>query len=354
MIYIMSFIIAIIALGIVIFVHELGHMLAAKKSGIGVLEFSIGMGPKVWSKKSKETNYCIRAFPFGGFVKLAGMDDEDGQECKPEENFYKKPIINKFATIVAGSLTNIVFGFFVFLILYTIVGVPGIGNSIDSIVPDSPAEIVGLQPGDKILYVNEKKVQQAELDIVKQIHNSNGNLVNLRYERNNNNYNVAITPKASEKNPDTFLIGITLSSQIRRYNPIKATYLSAVETYESMRLVFTSLGMLISREAGIKDMLGPIGIVQLTSSNMSKGVYNLFFIIALISINLGVINLFPFPVLDGGHLVFIILEAIRRRPLNKKWETIINNAGAALLIALMAFIVINDVLNWKNRTNLFN
>ncbi len=348
---VLGIVIALFGLSIVVFVHELGHMLVAKRAGIGVLEFSVGMGPKLFSRRRKETIYSIRLLPFGGFVRLAGMDDEDGDEVPPEKNYYAKPLRSRLATIAAGSVFNIVFGFLLFSVLYMFMGVPTLNNRIDMVKPDSPAMKAGLLAGDAIIEVNGHAVTHPQDDIITQIHRSGGQPLVLTFQRAGQTISTNLIPQIKGGKG---IIGVQLGVSYHRYSPIKAVYYGGLATIDKIKLVFVSIKMLLAHEAGLKDLAGPVGIIQLTSFELQRGLVNFIGIMALISISLGVANLFPFPVLDGGHILFLAIEAVRGKRLSKKTETFIYNVSAAILIGLMVIIVVNDVLNWQGRVNLLN
>ncbi|MFT5170664.1 MAG: regulator of sigma E protease [Candidatus Marinamargulisbacteria bacterium] len=346
----MGILITLLALGMVIFIHELGHMYVAKKVGVGVIEFSIGMGPRVFSKKWGETLYCFRVFPLGGFVKLAGLDDTtDEDESFPEEkHFQTKSVWKRSAIIVAGSVMNLVLGFLIFVTIYSLIGVPTVTPTIQKVLEGSPAANAGLISGDRILSVNNLTVEDTQKDMITTINDNLGKSLAFKYERSGQNFDVSIVPTAGE-GKKVGLIGVVLVSETVRFGPIKAVGLSFQATGKYMGMVFKSLKMLVTGEASLKEMAGPIGIVQFASFELDRGFLNFLEIISMISISLGVINMFPFPVLDGGHLMFLMLEFFRKKPMNKKWEIIINNVGAACLIMVMILIVFNDIGLWKDR-----
>jgi len=345
----MSFLITIFALGLVIFLHELGHMLMAKRAGIGVYEFSVGMGPKIYAKQYGETLYSLRLLPLGGFVKLAGLDDDKENPAPPDKSFNEKSVGARFLTIAAGSVMNIILGFVIFVLMFSIIGVPKVNNVISEVLPNSPAQAQQLQPGDTIVSINGLSIDDPQKDIIGQIHQSADKKITITYRRNDVTNQISIIPKPYEKNPKVGLIGILLDSTTQRYNPITSIGLGMKETYTRVKLVFLSLSMLVNGQAGLKDMAGPIGIIQLASFQLSRSFLNFLDMMALISISLGVINLFPFPVLDGGHLLLLLIESIRRKRISQKWETAVNNIGAAVLISLMVIIIINDIINWESR-----
>ncbi|MBT5856557.1 RIP metalloprotease RseP [bacterium] len=353
----MSFLITLFALGFVIFIHEMGHMVAAKRSGIGVLEFAVGMGPKLYGKQVGETLYSIRVFPFGGFVKLAGLDDDENSTCDPALSFKTKPLASRFITIVAGSAMNIVLGFLIFVIMYSMLGVPTPTPVVSDVFPNTPASEVGIRKGDRLVSLEGASIQDVKMDFIKIVHASKDTPLQLQILRDGVTSKLSITPRGTSKYPTLGLIGVRFDEEVRRYNPIKGLWLGSQRTYTSISNVFLSLSMLIRQEANLGDVAGPIGIVQLASFHLDTanglvGVLNFLNIMALISISLGVMNLLPFPVLDGGHLIFLIIEGVIGRPVNSKWETVIHNTGAALLITVMVLVVFNDIMHWKNRLSI--
>ena len=334
----------------------MGHLVAAKRSGIGVYEFAVGMGPKVFSRFYGGTEYSLRLFPFGGFVRLAGMDDPEGEIpfFDTDKHYQNKSILARFVTISAGSLMNIFLGFTIFVMVYSFLGVPSPTSTISSVISGTPAEMIGLQSGDKIIAVNSSPVVDVEDDLIRIIHRSLDQAITLEFIRDGRRYTRQIVPQSLDGNSNQGLIGVQFDVTLNRYNPIMAIGFGVQKTIDSIEQVFQSLALLINKEASFKDMAGPIGIVQLASFELGRGLLNFFNIMALISISLGVINLFPFPVLDGGHLVFLIIEAVIRRPLDKRIEGYLNQAGALVLILLMVFIVFNDISHWQTRVEFLN
>jgi len=258
----------------------------------------------------------------------------------------------RFLTISAGSLMNIFLGFLIFVLMFTLIGVPKVNNVIDDVIPDSPAAANALQPGDQIISINGVKIMDPQKDIISAIHKSPNKEITLIYSRDGRQNTIQIIPKPNKARPEIGMIGILLNTTTTRYNPIESIGMGVKETVGRVRLVFLSLSMLINGQAGLKDMAGPIGIIQLASFQLNRSILNFLDMMALISISLGVINLFPFPVLDGGHLALLLIEAVRRKKLDRKWETAVNNIGAAILISLMVIIIINDIINWESRVQL--
>lgn len=350
MILFMSFFITIFALGFVIFIHELGHMWSAKRFGIGVYEFSIGMGPKLFSKKVDETEYSLRVFPFGGFVKLAGLDEDDDASVDDDLNFKKKPLWQRSIVIAAGSIMNLILGFLIYSIVFSTQGIPESTSVVASVVDGSPAQEAGLLSGDVIESISNVSLNGKGKALVELVSKSNGEPLEIAFLRNQEMNRVSLTPKASGNG---FVMGVALEVEHRRLNPFVAVVKGVDVTAQQVGLVFKSLGMLFSGGASLKQLTGPIGIVQFASFQFGESLSQFLNVMAMISISLGVINLFPFPVLDGGHLVFLGIEAVRRKPVSQKVEILISNIGAAILITLMVLVVFNDIRFWQFRSDFF-
>ncbi|MFC1770493.1 RIP metalloprotease RseP [Candidatus Margulisiibacteriota bacterium] len=339
-----STVITLLALGLVIFIHELGHLLAAKYSGVGVYEFSIGMGPKLISRKYNDTEYSLRLFPIGGFVKLVGMDDQDNEQIDPEKDFHNKPLLNRFITISAGAIMNIIVGTLIFSLIAFLIGVATPTNEIKSILAESPAAKAGLKVSDRLFYKNSSEVSY----IISAINQSASKPIALTIERGNSSFQVSITPKL-DKDRKKGMIGIVFQIFNKKVNPLEAMAIGLKLSTFYIKNVFITLSQLVRGGINFKHMAGPIGIIQMASAFLQQGLANFLNIMAIISVSLGIINLLPFPVLDGGHLLFLGIEFFRKKRLPEKTETVINNTGAAILIFLMSLIVLNDILNWKER-----
>jgi regulator of sigma E protease len=341
----------IIVLGILIFVHELGHFLLAKRLGVGVLTFSLGFGPKLIGRRFGETQYQISAVPLGGFVKLIGENPEE--EVKEEDrhrSFSAAPIWKRALIISAGPFFN----FFLAVALFSTInlfGIPYLPSKIGEVSPGLPAERAGLKKEDLVLSIDGKEVSKWD-DLSKMIRNSNGKDLLIKVKRNGEILEIKITPKLStQKNLfgeeiQTFIIGITPSDEIivQKVGPLEAMSKGLSQTWYGIKLTVVTIVKLIERVIPAKTIGGPILIAQLAGEQARRGFLSLVLFTAILSINLGVINLFPIPILDGGHFLFLGLEAVLRRPISIKKMEIAQQIGLIFIILLMLFAFYNDLI----------
>jgi len=341
----------IIVLGILIFVHELGHFLLAKRLGVGVLTFSLGFGPKLIGRRFGETQYQISAVPLGGFVKLIGENPEE--EVKEEDrhrSFSAAPIWKRALIISAGPFFN----FFLAVALFSTInlfGIPYLPSKIGEVSPGLPAERAGLKKEDLVLSIDGKEVSKWD-DLSKMIRNSNGKDLLIKVKRNGEILEIKITPKLStQKNLfgeeiQTFIIGITPSDEIivQKVGFLEAMSKGLSQTWYGIKLTVVTIVKLIERVIPAKTIGGPILIAQLAGEQARRGFLSLVLFTAILSINLGVINLFPIPILDGGHFLFLGLEAVLRRPISIKKMEIAQQIGLIFIILLMLFAFYNDLI----------
>jgi len=342
----------LLALGFVIFIHELGHMLAARQVGVRVFEFAIGFGPRVFSKKVGGTLYSLRILPIGGFVKLAGLDDSEDQ-VHDSENFNFKKLRYRFWIIVAGAFMNVVLGWVIYTGMAMFAGVPEPTSRIGVVLEGMPAQAAGLLSGDRITHVNGRGVDDIEADLISVVNGALGVETVFEVVRDGVSKTVLITPVASEHRVDRGLIGVQFDVDYVHYSPLKSVQVGTAKTMLVVSQVFLSFKLLFSGQVGFSDMAGPVGIVQMASFELKRGVLNFLTIIALISISLGVINLFPIPPLDGWHALMLGYEGVFKKAIPEKIINWIMQGGMIFLLAVMVLVVFNDVYHWKDRVTLF-
>jgi regulator of sigma E protease len=338
----------IFALGILVFIHELGHFLLAKLVGIRVERFSIGYPPRMFGKKVGDTDYCVSWVPLGGYVKLSGMIDESLDEAsikgEPWE-FMSKPVYQRFLVILAGPVMNILLaiiliaGFAFFVGFGELIDKPIIGDVFEG----KPAHTAGLRTGDEILSINGQEMASWN-DIVESIHgNAENTPVEIVWRSGDSTITRQITPQFDETSRSS-LIGIGPSILMQKFDLVRSIGYGFTTTVKVTTEIFNVIGRLISRETKLKDSIaGPVSIFNMIGQSAKQGWENYLMLIALISLNLGIFNLLPIPVLDGGHLVYLTIETIIRRPIPVKTKMIIQQIGIALLLILMVLVTINDI-----------
>ncbi|MFR7898212.1 RIP metalloprotease RseP [Turicibacter sanguinis] len=407
----------IIALGVIILVHELGHFIVAKKVGILCHEFSIGMGPAVWSKKKGETTYSIRAIPLGGYVAMAGEEAEKemvkvGQKVGlllgknacvekiylnpelrtdlvvgtiTEIDLYKALTISieteqqhvyhyqvdhdafyvfdkgsqqiapydrcleskskwaRFATMAAGATMNFILAIVLLFMVGLVNGETIYSNRLGTIVDDSPAQVAGLQVGDQIIEYNGQKVESWD-DLINAI-DSTTEETTVVIERNNQTKQLVITPNLVDGTPKIG-IGVDYEHPLRSEHSLGyAIKYSSLQTKNAFMQIFETFKMLfVTKEAGVSDLAGPIGIYTMTSQVVTYGLTSFVIWISFLSVNIGIMNLLPLPALDGGRILFVLIEAVIGRPVDRKVEGYIHAAGLILFLGLFVFVSFNDVL----------
>lgn len=327
----------IIFLSILILVHELGHFLAAKKFGLLVEEFGFGLPPKIWGKKIGETFYSVNALPFGGFVKILGEDD--GNPIM-ERNFASLKIWRRVVIISAGVLFNFLLGWLVISFVFMI-GVPQ-AVVITDIKKNSPAVEIGLKANDKIAGYNTTG------EFIRYVNENRGKEIDLKIQRNGDSLDLKIIPRVNPPIGEGAL-GIGLVDAGLPKKPVFESFWEGLKiSVEMIKMIFTAIFSLITKaivgKASLEQIAGPVGIVKLTAQAGTLGIVYLLQLLAMISLNLAVINIFPFPALDGGRLLFLAVEKIKGSPLNQKFEKTANTVGFILLISLMVLITIKDII----------
>jgi regulator of sigma E protease len=344
-----SIIAAVVGLGVLIVFHEFGHFLLAKLSGVGVLTFSVGFGPKLWVKKKGETEYALSAFPLGGYVKMVGEDpEEEVKAVDLERSFAHKSLLKRTAIVAAGPGFNLLLAVFLLMIVFLFYGVPVLSNLIGAVEPESPAAQAGLQKGDRIVAVDGQAVTAWD-DLSSKIKQSAGRSLDLRVQRSGEELVMTVEPRKREvKNifgelKEDWMIGIGSQVSIEKGDPGLAISKAFVQTYEYSKLTLIGLYKMITREVSPRNLGGPILIAQMAGQQAQEGIGSFLAFLAVLSINLGVLNLLPVPVLDGGHLFFFAIEAIIGRPVSIKYREKAQQVGIFLLLLLMIFAFANDI-----------
>jgi len=350
----MTILSAIVVLGLLIFVHELGHFLAAKRAGVGVLKFSLGFGPKIFGFKRRETEYFISAVPLGGYVKMVGEDIKD-EDVDLERSFSHKPVGTRAFIVLAGPAANFLLAVFIFWLVF-IIGVPTLTPLIGEVKEGFPAAEKGLRAGDRIVAFEGTPIKRWD-ELAGKIHRSPGQPVRLTIEREGDRFEITITPKPTkQKNifgeeQEIGLLGIAPSEEIviERVDPFTALYRGFFKTLDLTRVILVSLLKLIQGQIPASTIGGPLLVAQMAGEQARMGFLSLLLFTAVLSVNLGILNLLPIPILDGGHLMFAALEGLRGKPISLKKREIAQQVGLVLLIGLMIFAFYNDIFRLFHR-----
>lgn len=337
----------ILILGGIVLVHEFGHFIFSKLFGVYVYEFSIGMGPKIFhfKKKNGETEYCIRLIPIGGFVSLAGEDADDNSKIDNKRKLYSKPVWQRFIIMVAGAMNNFIFAFLLLFVMALIYGSVSTKPVVANVSEDYPAYEAGIKEGDRVISIDGNKVSSwSEVQLY--IQTSEGKKMDLVLkDKAGNKKEVSLTPKVLtlEDGTESYVVGISLDNTKRR--GFGASFSYACETTVILyKLMLTTLKELFTGGVSVNDLSGPVGIYSVVDSQSKQGFQSIMYLTAYLSMNIGVINLIPFPAFDGGRVLFLIIEKIRRKPVKAKTEAMVNSIGFALLMLLMLYVTFNDIL----------
>lgn len=356
----MNIVIALIIFGMIVLIHEFGHFLFARLNKVRVVEFSIGMGPRLFSIQGKETKYSIKLLPLGGSCMMYGEDGNDAEEKEGEESIEEEPKEGsfhaaspwgRFSIIAAGPLFNFVLAFVLALIIVSNAGIDK--PVVKSVVEGYPAQEAGLMPGDVVQKLDGKTITFYR-DITLYLYMHPGKTMDvtvLRQEENGvKNLTFTLVPKMNQEYKQ-YMIGIQGGIRDNPQNLLEALQYALYEVRFNITSVLSSLAYLASGRASLNEFVGPVGIVGMIGETVKESksygirvlLLNLANLMLLFSANLGVMNLLPIPALDGGRLLFILPEALFRRSLNRKIEGYIHLAGFALLMLFMVFVLFNDI-----------
>lgn len=342
----MTIIYFILILGGIVFFHELGHFLFAKKAGVYIYEFSIGMGPQLfkWKSKKDETMYSIRLLPIGGFVQMAGEEIDPDENIPKEKRMQSKTWLQRFSIMIAGIFFNFVLAIVLLFVVGLINGTPKKETYIGVIDKNSSAYNAGLRENFEILQVNGKKASTKDILSLELIANVKKE-VEIKYKDANGNVEIAKfkADTIDENGTTNYKYGFSLINQKQRgfFSSIKYAFTKTIELIEYM---FFVIWYLITGKISLTNLSGPIGIFTMVGETAKEGLINLVYLMAIISVNVGFINFLPLPAFDGGRILFLIIEKIKGSPVNPKIENIIHTVGLVLLMLLMVFITYNDIL----------
>ncbi|MBF0209347.1 MAG: RIP metalloprotease RseP [Desulfamplus sp.] len=347
----------VVVLGILVFVHELGHFLVARFFGVGVETFSLGFGPKIYKRKVGFTEYCISLIPLGGYVKMVGEDPKEAIEpLNVELSFTHKKLFQKAMIVAAGPLFNFLLAFLIFYTIAQFSGMYILKPVVGAVGENTPAKVAGILAGDIVKSVQGKTVKSWD-DMVDIIGNGTGETLEIVISRNGESILIKVTPELKVvknlfgEDTNKYMIGISAKSgEIEHIplNPLQALAEGVKQTWSISSLTIISVVKIFQGTVSTDTLGGPIMIAQMAGQQAKEGMINLAFFIAMLSINLGIINLFPVPVLDGGHLLFFGLEALTGKATSEKVREKANQVGIALLVALMVFVFYNDIVRIFN------
>lgn len=343
----MTLIYFILMLGTIVFIHELGHFFWAKKSGVYCYEFSLGFGPKLFSfkRKNDETLYCLRLIPIGGYVAMAGEEVDDDTSVPKSKKMYNKPWYKKLIIVLAGVINNFILGFVVLFIIALIYGSYTTKPIIGTITKDSPCEKAGLSVGDRIIKINGETTRTWDDVTLKLTLANNEKSQIFTIETNNGIKQIKIKPEKITDNKGNVSYSYGIALDDTKYHGIGNAFKYAVSKFGStFNSMIVTIKALITGKVGVNSLSGPVGIYSIVGTQSKAGLSGLLYLLAYLSINVGFINLIPFPAFDGYRAVIIIIEKITGKKVNAKVDAIINNIGLYLLFALMIYITIKDVL----------
>jgi regulator of sigma E protease len=333
---------AIIIFLVLVFVHELGHFLTARAVGIRVKEFALGMGPKLLKKQKGETLYSLRAVPIGGFCAMEGEDEESDDP----RAFNNKSAPARALVLVAGSLMNILLAALLLIGSIFVIGTPG--TAVSEVTKDSPAAVAGLAPGDRIIEANGREISEwadltaAVADFARTAADPAADAFTLRAQASDGTVKTIDASLYKDENGD-YKIGVTPKMERPPSYALKSVGYGFQATWNMTKMMYGVIGQLVTGKAGMDQLTGPIGIVKAVDTTARHGMLYVVELAALISLNLGIVNLLPFPALDGGRIVFLVVRLFTGKRVSDSFEGKFHLVGFALLIGLMIYISVIDV-----------
>lgn len=342
----MTIIYFILILGIVVLIHEFGHFIFAKKAGIYVYEFSIGMGPQLFKfhRKNDETEYSIRLLPIGGYVQMAGEDmEEEESDIPKEKQMTNKKWYQRFLTIIAGILFNFLLAIVIFFIVGLVNGVPTDTTTVAEVTKNSAALEAGLQSGDVIKEINGKTILSSDhLMLLVQVNGKE--TMDVVVDRDGKEVALEITPKKVEVDDQvTYQYGFSLNNTVV-HNFFTAVKYGFTKMFSLLHQMILIIGYLIIGKLSLSSLAGPVGIYTVVEQSAEAGLMSLVYLVGFLSLNVGFINLLPIPAFDGGRILFLIIEKIKGSRVNPKVENTIHAIGFIFLMILMVLITYNDIM----------
>jgi regulator of sigma E protease len=337
-----AILLAIVGLGLLIVVHELGHMLVARAMGMRVERFSIGFGPTLVRWRGRRTTYQLALVPLGGFVQIAGMNPHEKLAPDDRESYASKSPTARFLTILAGPATNYLFAIVIMVGVTLAWGLPRPQLSVDTLVPGAPAEAAGLRPGDRFLSVAGRPASEPEA-VIELIGASKGRPLPVRVERDGRTLLLEVVPRLEE---GTYKIGVGFGGKIA-FEPMSARnalLFSLVFPIDRTIAVLSGLGKLIRGKVSVKQVGGPVEIVRQLTHSFREGLGFSLLFLALLNVYLGLFNLLPIPALDGARLVFLGFTMVSRRPVNQRVENLVHTIGFVVLLGLILLVTYRDIL----------
>lgn len=344
---ILNILLLVLILGVLIFIHELGHFLVAKKCNVHIYEFALGMGPVIFQKTGKDKIvYSLRAFPIGGYVQMAGEVGEDDDKVKKDRFMCNRPWYQRLLILIAGVTMNfilaLVFLFFIALIWGTVTLKP----VINKVTPDTPVEKAGIVAGDTITEINGKKVKtwdKAQLLLTMKSKNDTYEIKIKHEDGSYDTYDIKPSVTENEDGEEKRVFGIEIKGEEQKgvLNAFKYAGTKFISIMESMAMV---VGGLFTGKLSLDALSGPVGMYSVVDQSAQAGLSSILYLMAFLSVNLGFINILPFPAFDGGRVLFLIIEKIKGSPVDSKVENIIHTIGFFLLLILMIVITFKDIL----------
>ena len=342
----LSLILFIVILGAIVSVHEFGHFTFAKLAKAYVYEFSIGMGKKIFGKKRKgsETEFCIRAVPLGGYVMIAGEDVEDDSIPK-DRQMCNKGFFARFMILFAGAFFNFIFAFIILFISALIYGAVSTKPYIGDVNADYPAYTAGIEKGDLVLSINGEKISNWDKGLV-MLQTTDGDPVTFKVQKTDGSvmeYLVTPLVETDEDGNKSYKFGISTLAE-KEYGFIKSLKYACNKTVSLFGSMWDTIKYLFKGKVGVNQLSGPVGIYSIVDSQAEQGLEAILYLMAYLSINVGLINLLPLPAFDGGRILFLFIEKMFRKPVSKRVEGIIHSIGFFLILALLVYVTFNDII----------